>query len=36
MSAGTVDPSWWAGTGIPILLDRYRAATAAQHLDDPR
>ncbi len=26
MSAGTVDPSWWVSTGIPILLDRYGAA----------
>ena len=27
MSAGSVDPAWWARTGIPILLDRYNAVT---------
>lgn len=26
MSAGSVSPSWWVKTGIPILLDRYDAA----------
>lgn len=26
MSAGLVDPHWWRTTGIPILVDRYRAA----------
>jgi O-acetyl-ADP-ribose deacetylase (regulator of RNase III) len=30
MSAGTVDPSWWARTGLPILIDRYTAARGAQ------
>ena len=27
MSAGAVSVEWWNGTGIPILLDRYNAAT---------
>lgn len=27
MSAGSVSPSWWLRTGIPILIDRYDAAT---------
>jgi len=26
MSAGSVSPSWWVQTGIPILLDRYVGA----------
>lgn len=27
MSAGLVSPAWWTGTGIPILVDRFEAAT---------
>jgi hypothetical protein len=36
MSAGSVSPSWWLRTGIPILLDRFEAAMRGSGVPDPR
>lgn len=30
MSAGQVMPRWWRSTGIPILIDRFRAISGGR------